>query len=626
MAQTSNGSNALGYRDAYRAATEGNLEILMKFCSQHSKAVPIDASGDTVCHLLARNFHAKVVSELLLKFPYHDLMTMRNSEEETALHEAARVGCIEIADLIFQKQDDLITDRNKLGETPIFLAAAFGQEKMLRFFFNKRSYSGNYDDLRRNTDGSTILHAAVIGEFYGLALVIMELYPELSFATNDKGITALHLLAKSPLSFRSGTIYSSVNLGSSTFILLEILAVAIYSCVPMDDSVCIKEDPEDPRWDCSKDRYTALRDGKKGRMKQLFKSFLRSLPLLKNVVDAKQKHGDALEVVKRFVETKSKDPTLNYYNTHDDGDPLLQATKCGIIEVVQVILQEFPDAIEVRDKISGKNIFHLVAEFRQDKIFDFLQSQKLPITKKMLIQVDKKGNTPLHLAAKYEFYQKRHVLPMLHLMPWEMFWFKRVGHLSPRETYHLQNSESQTPQELFDNTHNEVLQHSERWVKENTTVVMVISTLIVASMFTAALSIPGGFSSDKGIPVLIHHKYMRTYFFSVTSALFFSLGTLGFALDIYCKHFQHEDFYFSLPLKNFLCSSSLFCCVISTVVAYMSARQLESLATYTRMDYNRGGMSASFSFLIALLIFMDIMLPVSCFLIKMLFHSLSSQK
>ncbi|XP_042516807.1 uncharacterized protein LOC122091057 isoform X2 [Macadamia integrifolia] len=563
MAQTSNGSNALGYRDAYRAATEGNLEILMKFCSQHSKAVPIDASGDTVCHLLARNFHAKVVSELLLKFPYHDLMTMRNSEEETALHEAARVGCIEIADLIFQKQDDLITDRNKLGETPIFLAAAFGQEKMLRFFFNKRSYSGNYDDLRRNTDGSTILHAAVIGEFYG---------------------------------------------------------------VPMDDSVCIKEDPEDPRWDCSKDRYTALRDGKKGRMKQLFKSFLRSLPLLKNVVDAKQKHGDALEVVKRFVETKSKDPTLNYYNTHDDGDPLLQATKCGIIEVVQVILQEFPDAIEVRDKISGKNIFHLVAEFRQDKIFDFLQSQKLPITKKMLIQVDKKGNTPLHLAAKYEFYQKRHVLPMLHLMPWEMFWFKRVGHLSPRETYHLQNSESQTPQELFDNTHNEVLQHSERWVKENTTVVMVISTLIVASMFTAALSIPGGFSSDKGIPVLIHHKYMRTYFFSVTSALFFSLGTLGFALDIYCKHFQHEDFYFSLPLKNFLCSSSLFCCVISTVVAYMSARQLESLATYTRMDYNRGGMSASFSFLIALLIFMDIMLPVSCFLIKMLFHSLSSQK
>ncbi|XP_042501938.1 protein ACCELERATED CELL DEATH 6-like [Macadamia integrifolia] len=604
MAQTSNGSNALGYRDAYRAAIKGDLATLMEFCSKHSNmAVPINASGDTVYHVLGRNFHAKVVSELLLKFPYHDLMTMRNSEEETALHEAARVGCIEIADLIFQKQDDLITVRNKLGATPIFEAAAFGQEKMLRFFFNKRSYSGNYDDLRRNSDGSTILHAAVLGEFYGLALLIMETYPDLCLAPNETGITALHLLAQSPSSFRSGTIYSWLNLGSSTFISLEILAVTIYSCVPIDVSECIKEDPEDPH------------QGLYGRMKQLFKSLFRSLPWLKQVIDAKQKHKNALEVVKRLVATKSKlDPTLKYYENHGDEDegedPLLQATKFGIIEIVQVILEEFPDAIEVRDKISGKNMLHLVAEFRQDKIFEFLQSQKLPtITTKMLLQVDKKENTPLHLAAKYGFHQRRHVIPILNLMPSEMFWFKHIRQISPRQIYHLQNAKSQTPQELFDKTHYDLLQKSEKWVKENAGVYMVISTLIASLMFTAAFTVPGGFNSDTGLPVLIHNKYLLPYFRLVSLSLFFSLATLATSLYTHCIHFQQEDFYFSLPLKIFLSSSNLFCCVISTVLALLHY-------FFEAIRF--------FALLLALLVCVDVMLPVCRFLKKLLFHSLSS--
>ncbi|KAJ4977211.1 hypothetical protein NE237_002317 [Protea cynaroides] len=126
----------------------------------------INASRDTVFHLLALNCHSKVFNDLLLKLPLDDLMMMRNFDGDTTLHEAARVGCLEIATLMLQKEANLIIARNKLGETPIFAAAAFGQKKMLRSLSEKPD-CGN--GLRRD-DGSTILHAAVIGEFYGIFL------------------------------------------------------------------------------------------------------------------------------------------------------------------------------------------------------------------------------------------------------------------------------------------------------------------------------------------------------------------------------------------------------------------------------------------------------------------------
>ncbi|XP_042518686.1 uncharacterized protein LOC122092435 [Macadamia integrifolia] len=209
-------------------------------------------------------------------------------------------------------------------------------------------------------------------------------------------------------------------------------------------------------------------------------------------------------------------------------------------------------------------------------------------------------------------------------MPSEMFWFKRIRQISPRQIYHLENAKSQTPQELFDKTHYDLLQKSEKWVKENAGVYMVISTLIASLMFTAAFTVPGGFNSDTGLPVLIHNKYLLPYFRLVSLSLFFSLATLATSLYTHCIHFQQEDFYFSLPLKIFLSSSNLFCCVISTVLAYGNARRLQPLPVTNIYVHYVFEAIRFFALLLALLVYVDVILPVCRFLKKLLFHSLSS--
>ncbi|KAL3518323.1 hypothetical protein ACH5RR_020912 [Cinchona calisaya] len=119
------------------------------------------------------------------------------------LHEAARFGEKRVADIMLRREKGLVSERNNLGETPLFIAAACGKKEVFTFLENFNS-----DCMMRRNDGCTILHAAVIGECYSLAIRILESYPDLAGKRNEKRKTALHLLAEKPESFRSGSSYA----------------------------------------------------------------------------------------------------------------------------------------------------------------------------------------------------------------------------------------------------------------------------------------------------------------------------------------------------------------------------------------------------------------------------------
>ncbi|XP_043725920.1 ankyrin repeat-containing protein At5g02620-like [Telopea speciosissima] len=153
--------------DAYRAAVHGNLEVLTKFY-QREPTSSINICGDTIFHVPALNCHTNVTIELLnLSMSPINIgggLKTKNFNGNTALHEAVRVGALEIAKKMVEKEESLVHESNSMGETPLYWAAAFGQMGMLRFLAAKTSSSDDDSELRRN-DGSTILHAAVIGEF-----------------------------------------------------------------------------------------------------------------------------------------------------------------------------------------------------------------------------------------------------------------------------------------------------------------------------------------------------------------------------------------------------------------------------------------------------------------------------
>lgn len=64
----------------------------------------------------------------------------------------------------------------------------------------------------------------------GMAISIFGRYPQLSHKADMRGNTPLNLLATSPSSFKSGSMYAFKNLGRRPFIPLQVIVILLYLC------------------------------------------------------------------------------------------------------------------------------------------------------------------------------------------------------------------------------------------------------------------------------------------------------------------------------------------------------------------------------------------------------------
>ncbi|GMP67244.1 hypothetical protein CsSME_00027299 [Camellia sinensis var. sinensis] len=165
----------VSHSDAYKAASgkkQNSIEILRNFWRENEGTIPIvDRRGNTILHFLA--IHGNITA--IKKLDKHGLLTTEqlkksNANGEIALHEAARFGHKDVAETMLEKEGDLINARNELGETPIYVAAAFGNRAVFDFF-SKISDDEWLMGLRTR-DGCPVLHAAVKGEYYRMLISV----------------------------------------------------------------------------------------------------------------------------------------------------------------------------------------------------------------------------------------------------------------------------------------------------------------------------------------------------------------------------------------------------------------------------------------------------------------------
>ncbi|KAE9444816.1 hypothetical protein C3L33_23286, partial [Rhododendron williamsianum] len=378
----------------------------------------------------------------------------RNNKGNTPLHEAARFGRASVVETLLRKQESLVRERNNSGETPVYVAATCGHEDVFNHLIAK--VDRDWEIMTRGTDNSNVLQAAVVGEHYGLAMSILELFPELAQNHDKEGRTALYLLAKKSKSFRSGSFYSPHNYMAGSLILsVHLLTILIYSC---------------------------------GRTKRIY--------------DEKQKHAFALQLGQRLV--KEEREWSRYLEDHM-GSPIVEATKRGIIELVNEILRKFPEAAYSFDKNNNnndeeENILRIAVEQKNWNMYILLKSKVELMRDGMLVgDVDKHGNTILHLAAKLgttssTLVQRGH----LYQMVWDVCWFKQVSYDSPPHLGYLQNSNGETAAEAFMKEHSETREKAEKAVKYMNNGLMLISTLIGSVNYAALLTPPGGLPSRQG--------------------------------------------------------------------------------------------------------------------------------
>ncbi|KAJ1427260.1 PGG domain [Sesbania bispinosa] len=156
------------------------------------------------------------------------ILNIRNSKGKTPLHLAAELGNVDICNSIAKRDPKLILCVNFEGETPLFLAAVHGMKDA---FFCLHGYLQNKDDYSPciKSNGDTILHSTISNEYFGLALQIIHLYPNLVDFVNEDGLSPLHILAMKPNCFKSST-------------QMEFLDRIIYNCLFIDEP---KEETED---------------------------------------------------------------------------------------------------------------------------------------------------------------------------------------------------------------------------------------------------------------------------------------------------------------------------------------------------------------------------------------------
>ncbi|KAI3878599.1 hypothetical protein MKW98_027904 [Papaver atlanticum] len=461
-------------------------------------------SGDTILHMCALCCQADIMNQLLRIMPAAKrLLSVSNRKGNTVLHEAARTGIVEMAMLILKKEVDgggdklLISVPNLNGETPIYWAAMYGHKDMLLFLNTTATSRGitstftspsmvqrtflplqlqntSVVPLTMRTDGSTILNAAVLSEFYDMALEIMKIYPDLASSRNGDGAMASHLLALSPSSFKSGTMYSRQYLGASLFVLATKVVNIIYTCIPIES-----------------------------------------------------------------------------YRTHDGLQP------------------------DSSRKEKFEHYFRWLCRGRNSNKRYLLMNLDM-----LVVGIDKGGNSPLHAAAKLGTHKPWHVRGAAQWMQWECVWFQRVKRPLPPHTLIMKNCNNQYAYQVFTETHRDLREEGERWLKEASNNCMFISALIATVTFASAFTAPGGNDSHSGRPVLLKNQDFVPFLHYLGLSLFFSLISLGMFFSIHTAPFDEDEFFLRLPLRVVFAVTAFVNSVTFTVCAFFQTWMLISGWTF----------------------------------------------
>ncbi|XP_034700005.1 uncharacterized protein LOC117925188 isoform X3 [Vitis riparia] len=170
----------------------------------------ITSSGDTALHIAVSEGSVDMVEQLIKVLDskgMKDALNIQNEHGNTPLHLAAAMGNRAMCKCIIEVDESLVDKRNEDSHTPLFLTALHGKKEAFIFLLEICEQQG-IKRYYRGKSGETILHCAINGEYFELAILILERHEELVAYMNERGMSPFHLLASKPQIFRSCTYFT----------------------------------------------------------------------------------------------------------------------------------------------------------------------------------------------------------------------------------------------------------------------------------------------------------------------------------------------------------------------------------------------------------------------------------
>ncbi|KAL6207183.1 hypothetical protein ACLB2K_024428 [Fragaria x ananassa] len=287
----------------------------------------------------------------------------------------------------------------------------------------------------------------------------------------------------------------------------------------------------------------------------------------------KKNHGRVMKLTKTLAE---EDKSWQGHNTTDgqsdtaaakNDTPLIAAAKNGIVEIVEAILDVFPQAIE-HENHKGENVFHVAVKNRRKNVLVLLEDKKFnyPIARHVR-KFDKADNGIIHKAAYKTHISSRERPGEALCLQSDIQWFERVRKMVPAHHINQKNKEGDTPQALFTKQHEELVKEGREWLIRTTNSCIVVAVLIATVAFTSIYTVPGG-SDKNGKPLLLNTTAFTIFTASDVAALCFAFTSVVVFLSITTSKMNEQDFRTSLPLKLVLGLSMLFFSVTALMIGF----------------------------------------------------------
>ncbi|KAM3736621.1 hypothetical protein ACB098_10G177700 [Castanea mollissima] len=271
------------------------------------------------------------------------------------------------------------------------------------------------------------------------------------------------------------------------------------------------------------------------------------------------------QILQKFPPMAIDDKSKNMSTMTKTESTILLAARNGITEMVEHILKKFPVAIN--EQSEGKNIVLLAVKNRQTHVLLLLLEQDF-VKRKLIHEGDKNDNNALHLAAEMGK-QKPWLIPGAALqMQWEIKWYEFVKDNMPPHFCYQVNKENKTPEEIFNETHKELVKSGGEWLNKTSESCSVVAALIATVAFASSTTIPGSFNEKKGTPNLESHLMLTIFAISSLVALCFSITALFSFLAILTSRYEQKDFRRDLPKKLLLGLTSLLVSITSMLISF----------------------------------------------------------
>ena len=143
-----------------------------------------------------------------------------------------------------------------------------------------------------------------------------------------------------------------------------------------------------------------------------------------------------------------------------------------------------------------------------------------------------------------------------------------VKNNTPEHFRYQPNQNKETPDEIFNRTHVELVKKGSDWLNKTSESCSVVAALIVTVAFAASTTIPGNIDEKKGKPNLEDQSGLSIFAYSSLIALFFSTTALFSFLSIITERYKQKDFHFKLPTRLLFGLSTLFISIVSMLVSF----------------------------------------------------------